>query len=104
MSAAVEDEVADLALVGAVDHPAIGGDDRFNLRPQDVVRRLGPSGTVDERIELDELDAERLGQLSAERRLAVPTGARNHSDPAHHATYRILGQRARHPFSWTRRS
>jgi hypothetical protein len=76
-------EIAELALVGAVDHPAVGGDDRLDRRAQLVVRRLDPAGAVDERVQLDERHVEPAGQLPAHGGLAVAAGARDHSDLAH---------------------
>ena len=75
-------EVADLVLVGAVDHPAVGGEDRLELGAQRVIGLLGPPRPVDERVELDERQLEDPRQLAAERRLAVPARAGDHRDPA----------------------
>src|SRR5262249_5043014 len=57
----VEDEGADLPLIHAIDHPAVADDDRLHELTQAVVRDLGPVRAVDERIELEERDAEPLG-------------------------------------------
>src|SRR5206468_9400733 len=68
----LQDEIAQLVLVRAVDHPAVGREHGLDLCTKLVVRCLDPVRAVDERIELDEGHTKAAGELSAERRLAVP--------------------------------
>ena len=49
----LEDEVAELAPVGAVDHPSVGRHDRFHAAPELGGVELGPPGLVMDRVELD---------------------------------------------------
>jgi ribose-phosphate pyrophosphokinase len=80
---AVEHERAELAPVDAVDHPAVRVHDRLHEPPQLRVRRLGPAGTVDERVELHERDVQPRGQRPAQRGLAVPAGRGDDRDAPH---------------------
>src|SRR5689334_20989871 len=50
---------------------------------QRLVRRLDPTGSVHERIELDERDVEATSQLSTEGRLSVTAGAGDDRDLPH---------------------
>ncbi len=77
-----EHKIAELPIIGAVDHPAVSGDDRLDESAQLVVGRLRPVRAVDERVELDELHAEPACELAAERRLAVPACTCDDRDPA----------------------
>ena len=49
----LEDEVAELAAVGAVDHPPVARHDRLHAAPELVGVELGPPGLVVDRVELD---------------------------------------------------
>jgi len=78
-----ENEVAELVLVGPVDDPAVRGHDRLDPGAQLGVGCLDPAWPVDERVELDERDAEPPGKLPPERRLAVAAGTGDERDLPH---------------------
>jgi hypothetical protein len=79
----LDHEITELAPVGPVDDPAVGSDDRFDLRAQYVVWRLDPARPVNERVQLDERDAQPMRKLPPERRLAVPACTCNDRDLSH---------------------
>ncbi len=73
-----QQQVAELAVIRAVDHPAVRAQDRLDPGAQLLVGRLGPVRPVHERIHLDERHLEPLRELLPERRLAVPARAADH--------------------------
>src|SRR5919197_5659014 len=68
----LEDEVAELAVVVAVDDPAAPVDRRRHAPPELLGRRLDPVRAVEERVELDVRDAVAARQLLGDRRLPAP--------------------------------
>ena len=70
-------EIAELVSVAAVDHPGVIGDDRRHAGAQLQGRRLDPSGSVVERIELDERHVESARELQPDRRLPAAGGRRD---------------------------
>src|ERR687888_1961075 len=84
---ALEDEVAELAGVVAVDDPAVRVGRRGHAPPELLDRRLRPAGAVVEGVELDMRHAEALRELPRDGRL--PTPARpDHGDLRRHEASR----------------
>ena len=79
----LEDQVAELAPVRAVDHPSVGRDDRLHAAPELGGVELGPPGLVMDRVELDVGSVERCRQRTRHCRLAAPTCTCDHHDATH---------------------
>lgn len=67
-----ENELAEPALVRAVDHPAVGCDYICHSRAEVVGIRLGPVRLPEERVELVEGDVEAARDLAADGRATAP--------------------------------
>jgi hypothetical protein len=79
-----QDEVAELALVHAVEHPTVGRSHHALDLPAERLRlRRHPPGLMHERVQLGERDVELLGEPPAEGRLAVAADAGD-DDAARH--------------------
>ena len=79
----LEDEIAELASIGAVDDPALRGEQRLHARPQLLRRRLRPVGAVVERVQLVERHVEPSRELTPQRRLPASARARDDDDAGH---------------------
>ncbi len=79
----VEDEVAELHAIGAVDYPRVARDDRLDTAPQLGRVELGPPGLPVDRVELDERHAEPGGELTTEGRLPASAGRGDDRNASH---------------------